>query len=1658
MRAQAAEAVSLSTTWQAMGPSQVQTAAYGLVTGRVTSVAIDAADPSANTVYVGTTGGGVWKSTNAAGPAGSVRFAPLTDTLPAFTANAGTSAVPSLSIGAVSVQPGGTGVVLAGTGDPNDALDSYYGTGLLRSGDGGQTWALVAGSDDGVAGHHSFFGEGFAEFAWSGASPQVVVAAVSSSAEGTITRASTAGASVRGLYYSTDAGVTWQMSTIQDGGATVQSAASQFAFSEGNAAPAVVWNPVRRRFYAAVRFHGFYESVDGMAFTRLATQPGSGLSATACPARTGSVGLSACPLFRGALAVQPVSGDLFALYADNKNADGGLWQDVCSPTGSGCSADVAWAARLNSTPMEDGHGVLPQADYNLTLTAVPAATALKVDDTLIFAGTADVFRCSMAGGCALRNTTNAMNGCAAPAKVSPAQHAMAWQANAADTAEPRVFFGNDGGLWRSLDGVRQQSTPCSPDDATHFDNLNGSLGSLAEVNGLASDPRDPTTLLVALGGSGSAASITSAQASGQSPWMQMGTGESGSVAIDQAEPLHWYVQSGAGVALHGCAKGAACSPDDFGGVPAVSAAEVASDLSLIDAPFLLDPALNMNVLVGTCRVWRGPAAGGAGWSSSDAISPPLAGPNDGSCSANNASVRSLAAGGNAVLSGSVQGSGSPVIYAGLAGSQDGGQAFGGRLFATAAANRADGGTRWTDVSVNPVINEGASGGQFNPYGFDVSSIAVDPHDSTGATVYATVMGFGTDHVYRSVDGGANWSNISANLPDAPANAVAVDPNDGATLYIATDTGVYVTTAVESCTAAGAQCWSAYGTALPNAPVVSLVASANVTVSGALAPGALRVGTYGRGVWQIPLVTGGPLGRVSATLSPASLHFADQAVHTTSAPLSVSVENHGNLPLTVSRVTSTAQWQAAGNCAGATLVPGAACTVQVTFSPGGAGAQAGTLLVYANVPGGYVTAALQGSGTTASAVALSPSALQFPATVLGVTSPEQTVTVTNSGSGASALQAATVTGDFSIRANRCGGSLGAGESCSFAVVFTPTAAGVRQGTLSIVDGDGNHTVALSGSGAGGQLTASAGTIQFPDASVNSTGAARTVTVTNSGTAPIAVNAVTLTGDFRESDTCAGATLQVGESCSLSLTFMPAGTGARAGLLTVTGSSGGTASSSANVVLSGTGVGAFHVVLLPQALDFSTVPVGSASPVQNVTISNTGIVTGDLGAITATSEFVLKANTCGAVLPPKTGCTVSVVFTPSAPGVRTGTLSVSDDEGTQTASLRGTGTLPATDSLTPLALSFGAQTVGTTSAGQQITLSNDGDVPLTLVSAEIASGDFTASNGCGPALAAHSSCGITIAFAPKSVGALTGSLVVADVKRTQTISLNGLATAGPGVSLTPATLTFSNTGVGNASAGQTVTLTNNGGAPLRISGIAADGDFGILAGSNTCPAGTPLNVRESCTMQVAFAPAGAGARPGTLTVSSDAPPQIVHLNGNGVDFTLSPNGTVTATVSNGTVAVYALLLRPAVTTSEPVSFACTGAPANALCNVTGTYADLSAINSVRVTLATGIAATSAIREHRKGAWLLAVLLPGVSLLPLWRVRRRQKWRGLVIAMLFGVALTCVVGCGAGRELPKMGPGSSGTGGPTAVTPPGTYTIAVTATSAGLRREVDLTLTVK
>ncbi len=415
------QATGAQAAWQPLGPTGVLSSNYGLVTGRISSLALDPADATGNRLYVGTTGGGVWLSQNAgnANPANIV-FTPLTDNLGALS----TAIDASISVGAVTVQPGGTGVVLAGTGDPNDVLDSYYGAGILRSTDGGNTWSLIQTTADL---QYAFVGEGFAGFAWSTTNPQVVVAAVSQAWEGVLVGADFPNRSYEGLYYSADSGATWSLARITDlDGQDVQGPLDAFTQPDGNAATSVVWNALRGVFIAAVRFHGYYQSADGMQWTRLSAQPGANLTTALCPTRPTTTGSPACPMYRGTLAVNPLTGDTFAWTVDLNDQDQGLWQDACAASGNACTnSAIAFAKQWVTSALEIrsplGSATIQNGNYNLALAAIPSG-----QDTILLAGANDLWKCSLAMGCVWRNTTNATT--CMSAEVAGYQHALEWNA------------------------------------------------------------------------------------------------------------------------------------------------------------------------------------------------------------------------------------------------------------------------------------------------------------------------------------------------------------------------------------------------------------------------------------------------------------------------------------------------------------------------------------------------------------------------------------------------------------------------------------------------------------------------------------------------------------------------------------------------------------------------------------------------------------------------------------------------------------------------------------------------------------------------------------------------------------------------------------------------------------------------------------------------------------------------------------------------------------------------------------------------------------------------------------------------------------------------------------------------------------------------------
>ena len=1220
-----------STVWQPVGPAQVSTAAWNLVTGRIASIAVDPSDPTGNTVYIGTEGGGVWKSTNAAASASSATFIPLTDNLSVWSAP---TLLSSLSIGALSVQPGGTGVILAGTGDSSSGYGSWYGAGILRSADNGVTWNLIWKTAISPVGlQYSFRGGAFAGFAWSGTNPNLVVAAVAQPGNRTTVVGALGTLNTLGLYYSLDAGATWRFATIQDGSQVVQG--EMYMKGQGNAATAVVWNPIRRRFYAAVRYHGYYESLDGVTWTRLDHQPGSNLTLSLCPASPGGApGSAACPIFRGALAVQPTTGDLYALTVDSNNLDQGLWQDTCHLQSGSCSNPaVQFATRITDTSLQSpsGSGTLSQADAGLWLAAVPSR-----QDTLLFVGAQDIWRCSLANSCVWRNTTNTQT-CAA-AQVPPGQQSI----DATFGSTGLLYFGNDGGLWRSTDAVAQPTTPCSTSDATHFQNLNGNLGSIAQISGFAQDPATPSTWLTALGPLGTAAPAADATA----PWPQVLDGEGDVVAIDPAGSYNWYATSIGGIGINRCTEGTGCNIAGFGNV-AIGESQVDNDFQAIAAPWILDPANTANLILGTCRIWRG-STDGSGWSDQNLLSTMLDKVQRPYCDGN-AEIRTLAVA--PIVSGPSAGNGAEQLYAGMAGGLDGGGLVAGHVF-TATINNASqsSNTQWTDLFASPVTNQGSGGTHFNPGGYGISSIVPDPHDPSGQTVYVTVQGASgiqqyNPVVFRSTDAGAHWINLTSNLLPVPANSLLVDPNDANIVYIAMDNGVYVTKNVSGCAASNSACWNLYGSGLPTSPVTGLMAFNEGDTQK------LRAATWGRGIWETDLATAG-IAPTTASAQPASLIFPAQRVQTLSDPQTITLSNTGNLNLNVTSINIAGDFIETDNCVDQSIALKANCQIAVTFDPSQNGPAAGLLTIYTNVSGGQLTESLSGTGLAPASVLLTPSSLAFAAVTVGSTSDRQYFTIANTGDIPASLTSETVSGDFSIAVNSCPASLAGNYSCTLGIVFSPTASGTRNGKLTVVDSAGTQTALLSGTGQSPATDAlSPPSLTFAPQMVGTASTAQLITLTNSGDQLLTGIAVAAAGDFTAVNSC-GTTLQARSSCTVSVAFVPTLAAVESGTVTVTDKF-----RSQKVTLGGTGQAPPGASALPASIPFGSYAVGTTSSVQTVTVSNSGGYDVTSLNIAITPGFTIATNDCQATLAVAGSCRIGITFSPVAAGAFTGTLTIS-----------------------------------------------------------------------------------------------------------------------------------------------------------------------------------------------------------------------------------------------------------------------------------------------------------------------------------------------------------------------------------------------------------------
>jgi sugar lactone lactonase YvrE len=322
-------------------------------------------------------------------------------------------------------------------------------------------------------------------------------------------------------------------------------------------------------------------------------------------------------------------------------------------------------------------------------------------------------------------------------------------------------------------------------------------------------------------------------------------------------------------------------------------------------------------------------------------------------------------------------------------------------------------------------------------------------------------------------------------------------------------------------------------------------------------------------------------------------------------------------------------------------------------------------------------------------------------------------------------------------------------------------------------------------------------------------------------------------------------------------------------------------------------------------------------QVITLTNTGGA--PLTPINVTisganaGNFAILTNTCPSSLAANANCKITVTFTPNATGAFTAAVSIADNAfgSPQLVTLNGTGGSPTATLNPATTLAFTTpQVVGVASTSQPVTVTNNGNVALTITAIAFTgtnSGDFSETDNCPKSpstLAVSGSCTINVTFKPTATGARSASLSLTDnaANSPQTLSLTGTGVA-PGVNLTAASLPFGNQVVGTTSTpAQTVTLKNNGTSALTVTAITVTGANGAdFAETDTCPKSpSTIAVNGTCTINVTFTPAAVGARAASVNITDDAAgsPQAIALTGTGTAPAVSFNSP-TLTFSNQVV---------------------------------------------------------------------------------------------------------------------------------------------------------------
>ena len=427
--------------------------------------------------------------------------------------------------------------------------------------------------------------------------------------------------------------------------------------------------------------------------------------------------------------------------------------------------------------------------------------------------------------------------------------------------------------------------------------------------------------------------------------------------------------------------------------------------------------------------------------------------------------------------------------------------------------------------------------------------------------------------------------------------------------------------------------------------------------------------------------------------------------------------------------------------------------------------------------------------------------------------------------------------------------------------------------------------------------------FPNAPVGQQ-VTQSATLTNTGESAVSITQLAASSpEFTASGLTYPVNLGPGQSTMFKVAYRSTSAGTVSATLTAMTAHGG---GSGKIKLTGaSGKTSSQLSLSTTALKYGNVLLNSKSA-QAVTLTNSGPSDLNISQLNVTGPgFSTSGLAAPATIPAGQSVALEATFAPTITGTATGSITITSDATTPTASiaLSGTGMSASyTMSLTPSGISFGNVNVGAT-ASQTVQLSNTGNSSVTISQVSAAGSGVSVSGISGSVtLNPSQSVPLTVTYKPAASGATAGSITVTNNDGVNAVAAVTGAGVQAGLSVTPASAAFGNvvTGVANS---QTIQLTNTGNATLTVSQATVTGS-GFSIGSLS----VPLNIApsQSASFNVQYAPTAAGAVSGSLSIISNASssPATVALSGTGITATttlsVNPANLSFGSVSDGTTA--------------------------------------------------------------------------------------------------------------------------------------------------------------